>query len=132
MRRAHQQDEGESPGTTSPAVRAVRPLAEAGDDRGEDGGRPGRPAPRSGSLERREARRGEEWVVRPVAGAGGKAYRCPGCDQEIAPGVPHVVVSLADGNVDDRRHWHTACWNAQDRRTGKLRRSAPSSLRHPL
>ena len=52
------------------------------------------------------------------------AYRCPGCDQEIALGVPHVVVWPADdrgesgwgGRVDDRRHWHTPCWNARANR----------------
>ena len=34
-----------------------------------------------------------DWVVRPVPGAAAvKAYRCPGCDQEIYPGTAHVVV----------------------------------------
>lgn len=67
---------------------------------------------------------GEEWIVRPVAGgAGGKHYRCPGCDQEIPPGVGHVVAWREHGGVDDRRHWHRACWNARDRRTSKVQRS---------
>lgn len=57
------------------------------------------------------------WVVRRLSGAGStKPYRCPGCDHEIAPGVPHVVVWPADGGPDDRRHWHTPCWNARLRR----------------
>src|ERR1700728_3160579 len=34
-----------------------------------------------------------DWVVRQVPGAAAsKTYRCPGCDQEILPGVAHVVV----------------------------------------
>lgn len=41
-----------------------------------------------------------------------KPYRCPGCRQEIAPGVGHVVVvPLADAS--ERRHWHTACWESR-------------------
>ena len=70
-----------------------------------------------------------DWVVRPVPGAAtGKSYRCPGCDQEIRPGIPHVVTWPAfvrdsdldpwdvDSAADGRRHWHTACWRARDRR----------------
>ncbi|WP_405588066.1 ATP/GTP-binding protein [Streptomyces sp. NBC_01190] len=68
--------------------------------------------------------RGEEWIVRPIAGsASGKHYRCPGCDQEIPPGVGHVVAWREYAGVDDRRHWHRACWNAKDRRTSKVQRS---------
>jgi hypothetical protein len=60
-----------------------------------------------------------EWSVRTVpAGAAVKSYRCPGCDQEIGPGVAHVVAWPSDGRGDlgDRRHWHTACWQARGRR----------------
>jgi hypothetical protein len=66
------------------------------------------------------------WLVRAITAAGAvKQYRCPGCDHEIAPGVPHVVVWPADhagptpygqGVIEDRRHWHTACWNGRLRR----------------
>lgn len=67
---------------------------------------------------------GEEWIVRPVAGgAFTKRYRCPGCDQEIAPGVGHVVAWREYGGADDRRHWHRACWAARDRRTSRVQRS---------
>ena len=52
------------------------------------------------------------WTVRSV-GSGGGPYRCPGCDQVIT-GVPHVVAWLHD--PEDRRHWHTPCWTARDRR----------------
>ncbi|GIJ52433.1 hypothetical protein Val02_93190 [Virgisporangium aliadipatigenens] len=60
-----------------------------------------------------------EWFVRSVPGtAAQKIYRCPGCDQEIRPGVAHLVAWPADGRGDtgDRRHWHTPCWRARDRR----------------
>lgn len=71
-------------------------------------------------LERGEERAGRSWRVRAVGGAA-KAYRCPGCDQEIAPGTPHVVVWPADpigfGGLEDRRHWHTSCWRSGRRPT---------------
>jgi hypothetical protein len=70
-------------------------------------------------TERRETHADGEWFVRPVnGGVSPKAYRCPGCQQEIAPGVSHVVAWPADGMLDvtDRRHWHTPCWQARSRR----------------
>jgi hypothetical protein len=55
-----------------------------------------------------------------------KPYRCPGCDHEIRPATPHVVAWPAawgadgdrdeDAGLGERRHWHTACWRARDRR----------------
>ncbi|QHY98181.1 hypothetical protein SSPS47_24000 [Streptomyces sp. S4.7] len=80
---------------------------------------------RYGGFQRTESWQGEEWAVRQVAGANavGKRYRCPGCDQEIPSGVPHVVAWPEYGGVDDRRHWHKACWNAKDRRTSRVQRS---------
>jgi hypothetical protein len=66
-----------------------------------------------------------EWLVRGIpGGAAAKTYRCPGCEQQIRPGVPHLVAWPADGRGDetDRRHWHTGCWRARDRR-------APTVLR---
>ncbi|MFI5802165.1 ATP/GTP-binding protein [Streptomyces sp. NPDC051561] len=76
-------------------------------------------------LQHAESWQGEEWLVRQVSGASamGKRYRCPGCDQEIPSGVPHIVAWPDYGGVDDRRHWHKACWNAKDRRTTKVQRS---------
>ncbi|HMD11716.1 MAG TPA: hypothetical protein VKG90_05235 [Marmoricola sp.] len=79
----------------------------------------------------------DEWVVRQVTGsASTRAYRCPGCDQEIQPATPHVVAWPAsfredgsdDGTQDEaelaqRRHWHTACWRARGRRGPKVQRS---------
>jgi hypothetical protein len=74
-------------------------------------------------VERREQHRDGDWFVRRLTGASSsKTYRCPGCDQEITPGQPHVVVWRADGPWSDagavgsRRHWHTPCWQARARR----------------
>lgn len=61
-----------------------------------------------------------DWIVRRISGsASTKPYRCPGCDQEIRPATPHVVAWPAeDGErgLEHRRHWHTGCWEARDRR----------------
>jgi hypothetical protein len=59
-----------------------------------------------------------DWVVRRVTGsAATKPYRCPGCDQEIRPATPHTVAYVM-GELEDRRHWHTPCWNS-DRKKHK-------------
>ncbi|MFF9572509.1 ATP/GTP-binding protein [Streptomyces sp. NPDC014685] len=83
------------------------------------------PGARYGGGGRTEEWRGEQWSVRPVSGASavGKHYRCPGCDQEIPSGVPHLVAWSEYAGIDDRRHWHKACWNAKDRRTTQVQRS---------
>lgn len=63
------------------------------------------------------------YVVRSLAGtASARPYRCPGCDQELPAGTPHVV-AWPEGRPDDRRHWHTACWSARGRRGVKVHRS---------
>ncbi|MGP4000225.1 ATP/GTP-binding protein [Streptomyces sp. 8N706] len=81
-------------------------------------------APLGGGWGMTEHWQGEDWVVRQVGGgAAAKHYRCPGCDQEIPPGVPHVVAWAREGGADDRRHWHRACWNSRDRRTTRVQRS---------
>jgi hypothetical protein len=72
-----------------------------------------------GGAPRREGYAGREWFVRRVTGAGStRAYLCPGCQQEVRPGTPHVVAWPAEGvgGLDDRRHWHTGCWEARERR----------------
>ena len=57
-----------------------------------------------------------DWHVRRLTGsAATKSYRCPGCDHDIRPATPHVVV-WREGGLDDRRHWHTPCWRNRDRR----------------
>ena len=74
--------------------------------------------------------RGEDYQVRRITGSTStKPYRCPGCNVEIAPGTPHVVAwpdtpgLLSASGLDERRHWHTACWRARDRRGAKGQRS---------
>ncbi|MSO37340.1 MAG: hypothetical protein EXQ69_03725 [Acidimicrobiia bacterium] len=44
-----------------------------------------------------------------------KTYRCPGCDHEIGVGIGHEVVVPLDA-TDLRRHWHTGCWQQEERR----------------
>ncbi len=78
--------------------------------------RPARPL--STSLARAETKRDGAWVVQAmVGGRSTKQYTCPDCHRSIPPGAAHVVawprtphVGAASA-VDDRRHWHTACWN---------------------
>lgn len=54
--------------------------------------------------------------------SGTKSYRCPGCQQLIRPGTAHLVSWTeesmwgVEAGQAERRHWHTACWNARDRR----------------
>ncbi len=68
--------------------------------------------------DRSEGEGGGRWIHRPVRGQDArKAYRCPGCDQQIRVGEPHVVAWRDDwyGGADDRRHWHTPCWRSRHR-----------------
>ena len=87
------------------------------------------PARPSTGAQRVEGFGGVPYVVRTVTGsAAGKPYRCPGCDQEIRRGVPHLVTwPEGDDDATDRRHWHTACWDARERRMPGVQRgrSAP-------
>lgn len=88
-------------------------------------GRPVAPPLGSGMITSRESGRDGDWNVRRVpGGASVKNYRCPGCDQPLPSGTPHVVAWPADdlGGVEDRRHWHLPCWNARDRRRPGFRR----------
>src|SRR3954452_3790319 len=66
---------------------------------------------------RTEVRRGGAYNVQPIGAVQAvKEYRCPGCGNEIEPGVAHVVVWRADGVLGEandlaaRRHWHSHCW----------------------
>jgi hypothetical protein len=78
---------------------------------------------RATPLPRPELPRGTapEWAsadgatVRAVTGQ--KAYLCPGCNREIRPGTPHLVVLIED-DVEGRRHWHTPCWRRDLGRRG--------------
>lgn len=54
--------------------------------------------------------------VRKITGSSSnKPYRCPGCDQLIPLATPHIV-AWVESDVESRRHWHSPCWNARDRR----------------
>ena len=68
---------------------------------------------------------GEDYVVRRLTGsASTRTYTCPGCHQPIRPATPHVVAwpVLASTfardvtGLDERRHWHSPCWGARERR----------------
>lgn len=62
---------------------------------------------------------GQVWAVRQVrANDSGRVYRCPGCQQEVGADVAHTVVwpAAAMGQLDNRRHWHSVCWAARERR----------------
>ena len=60
----------------------------------------------------------EDATVRAVGGERAKAYRCPGCQQLIHPGTPHLVVVRSE-DLEGRRHWHTPCWRNELRRLGR-------------
>lgn len=66
---------------------------------------------------RTESHRDGVWNVQPQSAAAAvKVYVCPGCGQDIAVGLAHVVAWRADGilgeagDLADRRHWHAHCW----------------------
>ncbi|MBC7441579.1 MAG: hypothetical protein H7311_03515 [Ramlibacter sp.] len=66
---------------------------------------------------RTESKRDGLWTVQPVTGVQAvKAYVCPGCNLQIAPGLAHLVAWRNDGLMGEaadlaaRRHWHTHCW----------------------
>jgi hypothetical protein len=79
------------------------------------------PAPAKPGSTRHEYIEGDFRVRHLTGETSTKTYRCPGCDQEIRPGVPHVVVwpmegvALAEGE-GERRHWHASCWKARENR----------------
>jgi len=79
-------------------------------------GRHGRSA--ASGPERHESWPDGDWVIRLVPGqTSAKSYRCPGCDQEIPPGAPHLVAWPAErSGPAGRRHWHRPCWEQRMRR----------------
>jgi len=63
------------------------------------------------------------YVVRKITGSSSnKPYRCPGCDQVIPMATPHTVAWL-DGDEDNRRHWHNACWTKRNNRGPRTERT---------
>ena len=81
--------------------------------------RPRRPTVRPLSVDQTASPKQDgRWIVRPMSGSATvKPYRCPGCQQIIAAGTGHLVVwpelpsMLAASGVEERRHWHRACWD---------------------
>lgn len=64
-----------------------------------------------------------DFLVRSIPGAAArKEYRCPGCQQQIAVGTPHLVVwpeqdpSWMQTAAESRRHWHQSCWQRKAQR----------------
>ncbi|MDQ3504597.1 MAG: hypothetical protein M3446_02700 [Actinomycetota bacterium] len=90
--------------------RRSRPRREASP--AADGGPPGR------LIDQVETASDGDWIVRTISGAGAtKTYRCPGCDHEIRPATPHLVVWPSDDpEALDRRHWHRTCWRSRSQR----------------
>jgi len=76
----------------------------------------------------RGARPSNEWeedgfTVRALTGAGStKLYRCPGCNHEIRMATPHIVAWPTE-DPENRRHWHTPCWNSRGKRGPKVERT---------
>lgn len=73
----------------------------------------------AGGSQRKVMRGGIEYIVRDVpASRAVKEYRCPGCQQRVAPGTAHVVAWPAVApygapqGLEARRHWHNHCWRA--------------------
>ena len=59
-----------------------------------------------------EVRRAQPYEAR-------KVYLCPGCNQDIAVGLGHLVV-VPTRTPELRRHWHHACWQHRaNRRPGR-------------
>lgn len=62
------------------------------------------------------SRRGNEWTVQHVKSSE-RTFTCPGCNQVIVVGTPHVVAWVNDSifgaqaGLADRRHWHGGCWD---------------------
>lgn len=78
--------------------------------------RPHRPLSRGGFAHLVDKSDGS-WMVQTMpAGSTAKTYVCPGCDRQITLGASQVVVWPRDPSigstsaVDERRHWHTSCW----------------------
>lgn len=62
---------------------------------------------------------GQVWGVREVRpNDSGRSYRCPGCQGQVGADVAHTVVWPSESmqTVENRRHWHSVCWAARDRR----------------
>lgn len=96
--------------------RSNRPRGRRGARRS---GRPAGPRPLQVSGTEEVEFAGQLWTVRQVRGTdSGRRFRCPGCQQELTAALAHTVVWPTEGmqGLENRRHWHTACWNARGTR----------------
>ncbi|MFX0538041.1 hypothetical protein ACQBAT_03565 [Ornithinimicrobium sp. Y1847] len=62
---------------------------------------------------------GQVWGVRQVRpNDSGRVYRCPGCQGEVGADSAHTVAwpIASMQTVENRRHWHSPCWAARERR----------------
>lgn len=62
---------------------------------------------------------GQVFAHRQVRGNdSGRSFVCPGCQQQVGAHQPHTVAWPVGGmqEIENRRHWHTVCWNARERR----------------
>lgn len=74
--------------------------------------------PLSGGHASSQSKADGRWIVRTIPGARAvKTYTCPGCQHIVQLGTPHVVAWPAEpslgsaSGLEERRHWHTGCWN---------------------
>ena len=71
----------------------------------------------SGSFATLVVKADGEWMVQTMpADIASKTYTCPGCGLVVPAGQAHLVAwpryaSIGSSSaVDERRHWHTPCW----------------------
>ena len=71
----------------------------------------------SGAFARLEHKADGAWMVQSMpADSATKTYTGPGCLQPVAVGTAHVVAWPREASigspsaVEERRHWHTSCW----------------------
>lgn len=71
----------------------------------------------SGAFARLVVKADGEWMVQSMpADSATKTYVCPGCGLSVPVGTAHVVAwprqaSIGSASaVDERRHWHSSCW----------------------
>src|SRR4051794_20771765 len=85
-------------GETGAVPRSNRPRRDGRrDQRRPAGGEPRNLESALSGMQRIESHPDGDWIVRAVAPASAsKAYRCPGCQQEVPAHTGHVVVWSAD------------------------------------
>lgn len=71
-----------------------------------------------GGFARLDPKADGDWMVQTMpADSATKTYACPGCGKALHPGTAHLVAWPrvagigSTSAVEDRRHWHSSCWN---------------------